>query len=92
MEPFTALWLSVAQSVSLSLSPFSQCNIVRLSTHRGATALIAVIGTDDITGLGYWYVLFPVLSGVLIMLSISLIFNNMKCFLKSYQATTNVLF
>jgi CBS-domain-containing membrane protein len=43
----------------------------------GATALIAVIGSEKIIGLGYWYVLFPVFSGVLIMLLVALTFNNL---------------
>ncbi|WP_026713919.1 HPP family protein [Flavobacterium daejeonense] len=43
----------------------------------GATALIAIIGTQKIKALGYWYVLSPVLTGVLILLFTALIFNNM---------------
>lgn len=42
----------------------------------GATALIAVIGSEKIKALGYLYVLFPVLAGVLILLIVALIFNN----------------
>jgi CBS domain-containing membrane protein len=42
----------------------------------GATALIAVTGSAQITALGYWYVLNPVLTGVLILLAAALIFNN----------------
>jgi CBS-domain-containing membrane protein len=43
----------------------------------GATALIAVTGSAEIRNLGYWYVVSPVLSGALILLSIALIFNNL---------------
>jgi len=42
----------------------------------GATALIAVTGSQAIKDLGYWYVLSPVLSGSLILLIVALIFNN----------------
>ncbi len=42
----------------------------------GATALIAVIGSDKIHALGFWYVLVPVGLGVLIMLIVALIINN----------------
>lgn len=42
----------------------------------GATALIAVIGSEKIKALGYLYVLFPVLAGALILLNVALIFNN----------------
>jgi CBS-domain-containing membrane protein len=43
----------------------------------GATALIAIIGSDKIKALGYTYLLSPVLIGVLILLLAALIFNNM---------------
>lgn len=42
----------------------------------GATALIAVIGSEKIKALGYFYILSPVLSGSVILLMIALIFNN----------------
>jgi CBS domain-containing membrane protein len=44
----------------------------------GATALIAVIGGDNVQELGYWYVLSPVLVGVLLMLFVALLVNNMS--------------
>lgn len=44
----------------------------------GATALIAVTGSAKIKALGYGYVLFPVLSGAITLLIISLIFNNLS--------------
>jgi CBS-domain-containing membrane protein len=43
----------------------------------GATALIAVIGSEKIKHLGYFYVLSPVLSGVLILLIVALLVNNL---------------
>lgn len=43
----------------------------------GATALIAIIGSDKIKELGYLYVFSPVLSGVIILFITALIFNNM---------------
>ena len=43
----------------------------------GATALIAIIGSDKIKALGYMYVLSPVLIGTLVLLITALIFNNM---------------
>lgn len=42
----------------------------------GATALIAVIGTEKVKALGYMYVLSPVFTGVLILLIVALVFNN----------------
>lgn len=43
----------------------------------GATALIAVIGSEKIHDLGFLYVLFPVGAGVMIMLLVALIVNNL---------------
>lgn len=42
----------------------------------GATALIAVTGSESIKNLGYWYVISPVLLGSLILLIVALFFNN----------------
>lgn len=42
----------------------------------GATALIAVNGSAKITALGYLFVIFPVLTGALIMLVVAPVFNN----------------
>ena len=44
----------------------------------GATALIAVIGGSKIHGLGYWYLLSPVLTGVIIMLVVAVLVNNLS--------------
>ncbi len=43
----------------------------------GATALIAVIGSEKIHDLGFLYVFIPVGAGVLIMLVVALIVNNL---------------
>lgn len=43
----------------------------------GATALIAVIGSDSIHNLGYLYALIPALSGALVMLLVALVVNNL---------------
>ncbi len=42
----------------------------------GATALIAVTGGEGIRQLGYLYVIFPSLTGPLIMLAVALVVNN----------------
>lgn len=42
----------------------------------GATALIAVTGSETIKNLGYWYVISPVLLGAIILLVVALFFNN----------------
>lgn len=43
----------------------------------GATALIAVIGSEKIHALGFFYAVIPVGGGVLIMLIVALIVNNL---------------
>ena len=44
----------------------------------GATALIAVIGSEKIKNLGFFYILCPVLTGVFIMFTIAFIINNLR--------------
>ncbi|AYN67503.1 HPP family protein [Euzebyella marina] len=69
------LWLAAALSVAISILVMQISKT--LHPPGGATALIAVIGSEKITSLGYWYVLFPVLSGVSIMFVVALFFNNL---------------
>jgi CBS-domain-containing membrane protein len=42
----------------------------------GATALIAVIGSEQIHSLGYLYALIPMGCGALLMLAVALVVNN----------------
>lgn len=67
-------WLACTLAVSLSIVLMQ----ITKTMHPpgGATALIANLGSEKINSLGYMYVLNPVLSGVLILLVIALIFNN----------------
>jgi CBS domain-containing membrane protein len=67
-------WLAAALAVSLSIV-FMQITKT-LHPPGGATALIAAIGSAKIKSLGYLYVLSPILSGVLILLMIALVVNN----------------
>ena len=69
------LWLSCALSVSMSIVLMQITKT--LHPPGGATALIACIGSEKIQSLGYFYVLSPVLSGVLILLCVALVFNNL---------------
>jgi CBS domain-containing membrane protein len=69
------VWLSAALSVSLSIVLMQSTKT--LHPPGGATALIANIGSEKIKSLGYWYVLSPVLTGVMILLLIAIIFNNL---------------
>jgi CBS domain-containing membrane protein len=68
------LWISAPLAVSLSIV----CMQMTKTLHPpgGATALIAVTGSTAIKQMGYFYVLNPVLSGVLILLFVAIVFNN----------------
>ncbi len=69
------IWLTAPLAVSLSIV-FMQITKT-LHPPGGATALIAVTGSETIKNLGYWYVLCPVLTGALILFLIALFFNNL---------------
>jgi len=68
------LWLNASIAVASSIVVMQ----ITKTMHPpgGATALIAVLPSDKIQDLGYWYALSPVLSGALILLIFALIFNN----------------
>lgn len=68
------LWLAAAVAVATAIAVMHATKT--LHPPGGATALIAVIGGEKIHNLGYMYALFPVGGGVLIMLVIALLVNN----------------
>lgn len=70
------LWFACALAVSLSIVAMQITKT--LHPPGGATGLIAVTGGDKIKDLGYFYVLSPVLSGVLILFAVALVFNNLR--------------
>ncbi|MEQ8471708.1 MAG: HPP family protein [Marinoscillum sp.] len=67
---------ALAAPFAVSLSIIGMQITRTLHPPGGATALIAVMGSDSIQEMGWWYVLFPVLSGTLILFMVALIFNN----------------
>jgi CBS-domain-containing membrane protein len=67
-------WVAAALAVSIAIVLMQVTKT--LHPPGGATALIAIIGSDKIKALGYSYVLSPVLTGVVILLFVALIFNN----------------
>jgi CBS domain-containing membrane protein len=69
-------WVAAALAVALSIVGMQITKT--LHPPGGATALIAVIGSPQLKALGYWYVLTPVLSGVLLLLLVALLFNNLS--------------
>jgi len=69
------LWLLSALAVSLSIVAMQLTRTMH--TPGGATALIANIGSEQIKGLGYAYVLYLVLSSVVFLLVVALLVNNL---------------
>lgn len=68
------VWLSSALAVATSIVIMQITKTVH--PPGGATALIANIGSEKVKALGFLYVLSPVLTGVVILLVVALIFNN----------------
>jgi CBS domain-containing membrane protein len=68
------IWITAPLAVSLSIV----CMQITKTLHPpgGATALIAIIGSEKIKALGFLYILSPVLTGSLILLMVALVFNN----------------
>ena len=67
---------ALAAPLAVSLSIIGMQITKSLHPPGGASALIAVVGSESLQGLGWWYVLFPVLSGALVLLVVALVFNN----------------
>ena len=69
------LWLASSLAVATAIA----CMHATKTLHPpgGATALIAVIGSDKIHNLGYLYALIPVGLGAIIMLFVALLVNNL---------------
>jgi len=68
------IWLTAPLAVSLSIIAMQMTKT--LHPPGGATALIAIIGTEKIKELDYMFIISPVLSGTLILFITALIFNN----------------
>jgi CBS-domain-containing membrane protein len=68
------LWFASALSVSTAIAAMHITKT--LHPPGGATALIAVIGSQKIHDLGYLYAIIPVGLGALIMLVVALLVNN----------------
>lgn len=67
-------WLAAALAVSLAIAAMHAT--VTLHPPGGATALIAVIGSEKLHALGFLYALVPVLLGATLMLLVALAVNN----------------
>ena len=68
------LWLASSVAVATAIAFMHATKT--LHPPGGATALIAVIGSEKIHNLGYFYALMPVGAGAAIMLAVALLVNN----------------
>ncbi len=71
----TNIWLASSLSVATAIAAMHATKT--LHPPGGATALIAVIGSQKIHNLSFYYVLLPVGAGALIMLIVALLVNNL---------------
>lgn len=69
------LWLAAPSAVATAIGVMQLTATVH--PPGGATALIAVIGGDNIQQLGYLYALFPVATGAFILLVVALLVNRL---------------
>ena len=67
-------WFAAALAVSVSIVMMQVTKT--LHPPGGATALIAIIGSERIKSLGYLYVISPILSGIIVLMIVALFFNN----------------
>jgi CBS-domain-containing membrane protein len=68
-------WLAEAAAVATAIALMHATRT--LHPPGGATALIAVIGSEEIHRLGWLYVLVPATLGPLILLAVALVVNNL---------------
>ncbi|OGQ97282.1 MAG: hypothetical protein A2521_16065 [Deltaproteobacteria bacterium RIFOXYD12_FULL_57_12] len=68
------MWLAAALAVATAIAVMHLTRT--LHPPGGATALIAVIGSENIHALGYLYVIMPVALGAGVMLVMALLVNN----------------
>ena len=69
------IWLAAPLAVATAIAMMQFTDT--LHPPGGATALIAVIGGDQIHQLGYLYVLFPVATGAMLLLLVALFVNHL---------------
>ena len=68
------LWLASAVAVATAIAAMLLTKT--LHPPGGASALIAVIGSEKIHALGYLYAIFPAGTGAVVMLIVALLVNN----------------
>lgn len=69
-------WMAACVAVALAIAAMHLTGT--LHPPGGATALIAVIGSDELKKMGFWYCLHPVASGVVLLVIVGIFFNNLS--------------
>jgi CBS-domain-containing membrane protein len=72
----THMWIAASVAVATAIAAMHATKT--LHPPGGATSLIAVIGSQEIHNLGYFYVLMPVGAGAVMMLLVALLVNNLS--------------
>jgi CBS-domain-containing membrane protein len=70
------VWIGAALAVSLAISAMLMTRT--LHPPGGATALLAVIGSKQVHDLGFLYAVLPVGLGVVVLLIVALVVNNLS--------------
>ncbi|AGA33422.1 Membrane protein, HPP family [Thioalkalivibrio nitratireducens DSM 14787] len=69
------IWLAEAGAVATAIAAMHLTRT--LHPPGGATALLAVMGGEQVHSLGFLFVLLPVAAGALILLAVAVLFNNL---------------
>jgi CBS domain-containing membrane protein len=73
--PLDLLWQSaLGVSISIVLMQLTRT----LHPPAGATALLVVVGSEEVHQAGYWFLISPILTGTLILLLVALVVNNLS--------------
>lgn len=75
---YACLDIAILGALAVSLSIVAMHLTRTLHPPGGATALIAIIGTEQIHNLGFMYVISPILLGAMILLFVALFVNNLS--------------
>lgn len=70
--------VAIAAAIAVSFSIVLMHFVRSIHPPGGATALIAVVGGNNIHALGYWYIITPIGLGAFLMLVIALLVNNIS--------------
>ncbi|MDT8339792.1 MAG: HPP family protein [Sulfurimonas sp.] len=73
-----SLEIELLCALSVSLSVLIMHFTLTMHPPGGATALIYIIGSEEIRSIGWFYPITPIAAGALIMLLIALIINNLS--------------